>query len=79
MDVMNKEFLLELKYLEFEDFLTLAQALGVPIYNIKDKKLRKDFENMNIEIIRAFNNLSNSKKRKLVAGLSKDRIKNLIY
>lgn len=79
MEVMNKEFLLELKYLEFEDFLTLAQALGVPIYNIKDKKLRKDFENMNIEIIRAFNNLSNSKKRKLVAGLSKDRIKNLVY
>lgn len=79
MKVMDSKFLLELKYLEFDDFLTLAQALGVPIYNIKEKKLRKDFENINIEIIRAFRNLTEPKKRKLVAGLRKDRIQNLIY
>lgn len=77
MKVRDSDFLYELKFLEYSDFLALARALGVPIYNPVKKKIRDDFKEMGIEIVRAYRNLPNSKKRKIVNGLYNDRIGNL--
>ena len=87
MKCRNSEFKVELKFLNLEDFLGLAQALGVPIVDLKKKpkdssgkysiKDIKNFEEIERDMLRAFDNLSQSLKRKLVKGLENNRYKEL--
>ena len=87
MKCRNSDFRVELKYLELEDFLELAQALGVPLVDLKNKpkgndkkysiKDIRDFEEIERDMLRAFDNLSQSLQKKLIKGLRNSRYQDL--